>query len=365
MKTEAVVLRSYDTSPKVEERDIPELSPNEVLVEVDAATVCGTDVHIANGRFPTLATLPLIMGHEGTGRVINSNNRFGDVNGKSISVGSRIVWAHPWCGHCFYCTVAGQPSMCDATVGYGWGPSHVASLNGTFAKHLVVSAESKVLVVPEALDPALVSSATCALRTVMQAISRIPRIRFSDSVVILGSGPVGLYAAAVALAAGAHQVHLFGAPRERLAISSGWGLGHTFDIFESSPDERRKAVFAKNDGRGVDLVIECAGPAEAFTEGVSLIRKGGTLLMLGQAHKEKVPVDTTNLKVRQINIVSSLSAEITHFNEAIKFLTTFSDRFKFSKMVDGPRYGLSEVHKALDDMQSGSAIKPVITPNKP
>ena len=122
--------------------------------------------------------------------------------------------------------------MCDATVGYGWGPSHVASLNGTFAKHLVVSAESKVLVVPESLDPALVSSATCALRTVMQAISRIPIIRFSDTVIILGSGPVGLYAAAVALAAGAHQVHLFGAPRERLAITSGWGLGHTFDIFE-------------------------------------------------------------------------------------------------------------------------------------
>jgi D-arabinose 1-dehydrogenase-like Zn-dependent alcohol dehydrogenase len=364
MKTEAVILRSYDVPPSVEERVIPELRQNEILVEIEAATTCGTDVHIASGTFANLANLPLVMGHEGTGRVVKSNGRNVDVNGNQLRVGDRIVWAHPWCGNCYFCAVAGQPTLCDGTVGYGWGPSSDDGLNGTFARHLIVSADSKVIVVPDQLDPALVSSATCALRTVMQAFSRIPRIKFSDAVVVLGSGPVGLYAAAAALAAGAHKVHLFGAPRERLAITHDWGLGLTLDVFETTSEERRNAVISKNENRGVDLVIECAGPADAFTEGISLLRKGGTFLMLGQAHKDKVAVDTTSLKVRQINIVSSLSAEITHFNEAIKFLTTFSERFHLSRMVDGERYGLSDISKALGAMKSGSSIKPVIIPTK-
>jgi D-arabinose 1-dehydrogenase-like Zn-dependent alcohol dehydrogenase len=75
MKTEAVILRSYDVPPSVEERVIPELRQNEILVEIEAATTCGTDVHIASGTFANLANLPLVMGHEGTGRVVKSNGR--------------------------------------------------------------------------------------------------------------------------------------------------------------------------------------------------------------------------------------------------------------------------------------------------
>lgn len=358
----AVVLSDYARGPVVVELPVPELRPGEILVEVSAATVCGTDVHIAAGNFPQLATLPLVMGHEGTGRVVASNGRHVDVNGRSLEPGASIVWAHPWCGHCFSCAIAEEPTICENTAGYGWGPSPDGRLNGTFSEFFVVSPESKVLRVSDRLDPAVVSSATCALRTVMHAMTRIQRIRFSDHVVVLGSGPVGLYAAAVAVASGAAGVHMVGGPKERLAITDDWGLATCFDIFSSTHDERRAEILDRTGGRGADVVIECAGPAAAFNEGLEVLRKGGSYVVLGQAHRETVPVNTTGLKVRQQNVVTSLSAEIVHFHEAMSFLERFADRFHLETMVESHRYSIDQVSDALAAMRSGEAMKPVIYP---
>ncbi|MEN9822281.1 MAG: hypothetical protein RLZ04_707 [Actinomycetota bacterium] len=357
-----VVLHDYAAGPVVVDLPIPDLQPGEILVEVSAATVCGTDVHIAAGNFPQLATLPLVMGHEGTGRVVATNGRHVDVNGRSLEPGASIVWAHPWCGHCFSCAIAEEPTICENTAGYGWGPSPDGRLNGTFSEFFIVSPESKVLRVSDRLDPALVSSATCALRTVMHAMTRIPRIRFSDHVVVLGSGPVGLYAAAVALASGAAGVHMVGGPKERLTITDGWGLATCFDIFSSTHDERRSEILDRTGGRGADVVIECAGPAVAFNEGLDVLRKGGSYVVLGQAHRETVPVNTTGLKVRQQNVVTSLSAEIVHFHEAMSFLERFAGRFDLETMVGSHRYSIDEVSDALAAMRSGEAMKPVIYP---
>jgi L-iditol 2-dehydrogenase len=358
----SVVLTDYALGPSVVELEVPALRPGEILVEVSAATVCGTDVHIATGNFPQLATLPLVMGHEGTGIVVATSGRTVDVNGLNLDIGSSIVWAHPWCGHCFSCAIAEEPTICENTAGYGWGPSPRGSLNGTFSEYFIVSPESKVLRVSDRLDPALVSSATCALRTVMHALTRIPRIRFSDHVVVLGSGPVGLYAAAVAAASGAAGVHMIGGPSERLTITDDWGLTTCFDIFSSTHEERMAEILDRTGGRGADVVIECAGPAVAFNEGLDVLRRGGSYLILGQAHRETVPVNTTGLKVRQQNVVTSLSAEIVHFHEAMAFLERYAERFSLARMVDTHAFSLDDVSSALGVMKSGEAMKPVIDP---
>jgi len=359
----SVLLTDYSLGPSVVDLEIPKLQPGEILVEVSAATVCGTDVHIAGGNFPQLATLPLVMGHEGTGTVVATNGRTIDVNGRDLKIGSSIVWAHPWCGHCFSCAIAEEPTICENTAGYGWGPSPEGRLNGTFSEFFIVSPESKVLRVSDRLDPALVSSATCALRTVMHAMTRLDRIRFSDHVVVLGSGPVGLYAAAVAIASGAASVHMIGGPAERLTITESWGLTTCFDIFSSTHDERRNEILDRTGGRGADLVIECAGPSVAFNEGLDVLRRGGTYLVLGQAHRETVPVNTTGLKVRQQNVVTSLSAEIVHFHEAMAFLERYADRFDLVQMVNTHTFSLDDVPAALQIMKSGEAMKPVVLPH--
>ncbi|MDG1846583.1 MAG: zinc-binding dehydrogenase [Acidimicrobiales bacterium] len=360
----AVVLESYDQGPEVRELPIAAPTGRTLLVKVEAATVCGTDVHISEGTFSQLARLPLIMGHEGTGKVVELGNRkILDAQGNKISEGDLLVWSHNWCGRCYGCAIAKQPTLCENTMGYGWGPFE-GILNGTFSEYAHVVEDSRFLKVPEGIHPALASSATCALRTVMHAFSRMNALRFSDTVVVLGAGPVGLYAAAAALKGGAYQTVLIGAPSTRLEATSNWDLSSRIDIDVTSPDERVEKVMEMTNGKGADVVIECAGPPSAFTEGLSMLRKGGQMMVVGQAHGQKVPVDTTALKVRQTTIHTSLSADISHYYDALKFLQSFGDSLQLEKIVTSSQYALSDVSEALDAMKTGKEMKPVITPKE-
>jgi threonine dehydrogenase-like Zn-dependent dehydrogenase len=357
----AVELHAYGEDPKVAEIPIRVPRPGEVLVAMRQATVCGTDAHIAQGRFPGSSSIPLVMGHEGCGEIIAAGDerRF-DALGQPVRPGDVVVWDHPWCGRCTACAVDRQPTLCSATTGYGWGPSGDGELNGTFATHLLVAPTSNVLRVPDGIDLAVASSATCALRTVMHAFERLGPIRFSDHVVVLGAGAVGLYAAAAALAAGAFDVVLVGAPADRLAVADGWGLGARLDLATSAPEERVDAIHERTQGRGADVVIECAGPAAAFTEGMAMLRSGGRFLVLGQADTRNPEVDTTAMKVRQITVQTALSATIAHFHQALRFLQRQGDRFRFERLVAGARFPLDEVPAALEAVRAGAELKPVI-----
>ena len=357
----AAVLRAYGKDPAVEEIPIRPPRPDEVLVAMRQATVCGTDVHIAHGRFPGSSSIPLVMGHEGCGEIVAAGReRRVDTLGQPLGPGDVIVWDHPWCGRCTACAVDRQPTLCSGTTGYGWGPSGDGDLNGTFATHLLVAPTSNVLRVPDGIDLAVASSTTCALRTVMHALERLGPIRFSDHVVVLGAGAVGLYAAAAALAAGTFYVVLVGAPADRLAVADGWGLGARLDLAATTPEERVEAIRERTGGRGADIVIECAGPAAAFTDGMAMLRSGGRFLVLGQADVRNPEVDTTAMKVRQIMVQTSLSATIAHYHQALRFLQRHGGRFRFERLVAGARFAVDELPAALEAVRVGSELKPVI-----
>ena len=359
----AVVLADYAHGPSVETLDLGPVLPRGALVRIDAATVCGTDVHISDGVFEQMARLPLVMGHEGTGTVLELGaGTERDARGQPLQPGDRIVWAHNWCGRCYFCAVAKQPTLCENTMGYGWGPYEAGTVNGTFSEHLHVSPDSRVLRVPEGVSSPLASAATCALRTVMHALDRLPRIRFSDTVAVLGAGPVGVLGAAAALHSGAHQVILIGAPASRLEAAEQWGLTARINIDETEPEERIEAVRSLTGGRGADLVLECAGPPDAFTEAMEMVRAGGALMVIGQAHGQTVPVATTAMKVRQLTVRTSLSADISHFHDALQFLDRHGDALDLESVVCSKTYALDQVTDALASMRAGAEMKPVIVP---
>lgn len=359
----AIVLADYARGPAVESLALGPVLPGGALVRIDAATVCGTDVHISDGVFEHLARLPLVMGHEGTGTVLELGAGLDqDALGEPLRPGDRIVWAHNWCGRCYFCAVAKQPTLCENTMGYGWGPYEEGAVNGTFSEHLHVSPDSRVLRVPDGVSSPLASAATCALRTVMHALDRMPRIRFSDNVAVLGAGPVGVLAAAAALHSGANQVILIGAPAARLDSTKGWGLAARIDIDDTEPDERIEAVRSMTRGRGADVVLECAGPPDAFTEAMEMVRAGGTLMVIGQAHGETVPVPTTAMKVRQLTVRTSLSADISHFYDALRFLNRHGAALGLESAVCSATYSLDQVTEALAAMRAGAEMKPVIVP---
>jgi L-iditol 2-dehydrogenase len=361
----AAVLTGYRRPIEVQELAVPELEPGAALVEVEASTMCGTDVHIAHGQLSFVSQLPVVMGHEIVGRVVAlGRERSRDAMDRPLAEGDRVVWSYAWCGHCFWCTAAGQPTMCANARMYGWGPATTfPHLTGGWSEYAYVMPQCKMLKVPERIEPAVLASATCAFRTVVHGYERIGRIEPHETVVVQGSGPVGLYAVAYAVQAGAARVLCIGAPSARLVIAERWGAQQVYDVTATTREERKEAVLAVTDGRGADLVVECSGVGAALSEGFDLVRKGGRYLVVGQADPSPVPLRGTDFNTRQLTVAGSLSGDIPHYYRAIRFLEDFGGRYDFGALLGSP-YGLADVNEAIAAMEQMREIKPVILPQK-
>lgn len=360
----AAVLTEYNKPLEIQEIAVPELEPEALLVQVEASTMCGTDVHMQKGKFPGFAKLPLVMGHEIVGRVVAlGRDRTRDANDVALQEGDLVVWSYSWCGHCFYCNVAKQPTLCANSRMYGWGSAaEFPHLTGGFAAYAYVMPQCKVLKVPDGVDPRVAASATCAFRTIIHGYERFGRIEPYETVVIQGSGPVGLYALAYAVQQGAAQVVCFGAPGARVDVAKRWGATHTFNVESTTPEERKEAIFALTGGRGPDVVVECSGVQAALSEGFDIIRKGGRYLVIGQANTQPMPLRGTDFNHRQLQVTGSLSGDMPHYYRAMRFLADFKDKFPFEDLLGGS-YSLETVGVALEEMGAAREIKPVILPN--
>ena len=361
----AAVLVDYNQPLEVRELAVPRLEPGAILVKVEAATICGTDVHISHGKLTQISQVPLVPGHEIVGRIVQlGEGREQDAADRPLRLNDRIVWAYPWCGRCYYCTIARQPTLCPNARMYGWGPCDTPPyLTGGFSEYVYVRPACHVVRAPEALDARVVASATCALRTIVHGFERLGGLGVQDSVLILGCGPVGLYALAMALVSGAAKTIVVGAPNKRLALAEQWGAHHTINIEEvQNAEERKKMILDVTEGRGPDVVIECAGPSAAFKDGLEVVRRGGRILVIGQTDPTPISIVPRLINLRSIEIIGVLSASVPHFYKAMQFLQNNQQRFSFLDLISNT-YRLEEANTALKSMEQLQEIKPAILPS--
>src|SRR5215208_78417 len=242
----------------VEVQDVrePDLEPTGMLAEVEAATLCGTDVHFWEGQIRQEG-LPYIPGHETAGRIVQINGKRQDILGQELKAGDRILWAYPWCGHCYYCAVANQPTLCQVAARFGRQRiDQYPYLLGGCAEYHYVPTGSDVIRVPDEVSSPQAASAACALRTIMHGFEHLGALYPHETVVIQGSGPIGLYALAVARDRGAGRILVIGAPAERLKVALEWGADEILNIEDVSDIASRKQwVLERSGRRGADVVI--------------------------------------------------------------------------------------------------------------
>ena len=193
------------------------------------------------------------------------------------------------------------------------------------------------------------------------AMRKFGRIDTSDTVVLQGSGPVGLYALAYAIQSGARKTVVIGAPEARLSIAKKWGADVVFDLQKSQLSERREHILEMTDGRGADLVVECSGAGSAFVEGMDLLRRGGRYLVIGQADPRTVEIHATYFNLRQLTVSGTMSGDISHYFKALNFLRDYQAKFSFTDLL-GSRNSLEQVANALDALESMREMKPIIIP---
>jgi threonine dehydrogenase-like Zn-dependent dehydrogenase len=189
---------------------------------------------------------------------------------------------------------------------------------------------------------------------------RLGGVRFQETVLVQGAGPIGLYSLVTALESGAGRVIVVGAPKDRLELAKRWGASDVINIEEVKDSaERRNRVLALTNGRGPELVVECSGVPAAFNEGLDVIQKGGRYLVLGQTSANTVPVAPGIIVGKGLTIVGSVSAAIPHFYKALQLIRNRRTKYPFGEIVSH-KYRLEDINQALADMRSGKAIKPVI-----
>jgi threonine dehydrogenase-like Zn-dependent dehydrogenase len=362
----AAVLEAFEKPLAIRHYPDPgEPGPGEALVKVEIAGICGTDVHLWLGQLAI--PLPNIMGHESAGileRMGHGLER--DWRGEPLAVGDRVTWASSIsCGECFYCRVKRQPTRCLTRKAYGisYRASEAPHLRGGYAEKILLRAGTAIFRIPDSVPSESLIGAGCALTTAIHASERAP-LEWGDTVVVQGTGPVGLAAIVVARAAGAGKVLAIGGPKHRLALARGFGADIAIDIAEiPSVEARRAAVFDQIGGYGADQVIECVGHPEAVNEGILLCRDGGQFVVLGQyADAGNISFNPHTITRKQLRVVGSWGFEPRHVDRAIRLLERDAAlREKFAAGITH-RYPLEEADAALATARSLAGGKTVILP---
>jgi putative phosphonate catabolism associated alcohol dehydrogenase len=300
-----------------------ELQRDEILVEISLSTICGSDLHTVDGRRP--APTPCILGHEGVGRVVQSNR-------SGFEVGDRVTWMlADHCGRCDACALWNLPQKCQRLFKYG----HAAlddgcGLNGCYASYLLLRAGTYVVPVPRELPDELVVTANCALATVTNALSLVPDC--CERVIIQGCGLLGVYACAWLKSQGVAEVFCTDRNARRLSLIEDFGGQPLQSTVPSQP---------------VDLVVELAGTAEVIPWGIQALRPGGHYIWAGMVHPDTQFSMVGDAIVRNCVTIRGIHnyARI-HLDEALKFLQNFHNRFPFEKLVS-PSLRLAEIDRAF------------------
>jgi threonine dehydrogenase-like Zn-dependent dehydrogenase len=367
----AAVLEAFEKPLQMRSYPDPgEPAPGEALIAVEIAGICGTDLHLWLGQLSI--PLPNIMGHESAGTIekLGAALRH-DWRGEPLAVGDRVTWASSIsCGECFYCRNKRQPTRCLTRKAYGisYNASDAPHLRGGYAEKILLRAGSAIFRIPDDVPGEALIGAGCALTTAIHAAERAP-LEWGDSVVVQGTGPVGLAAIAVARAAGAGTVVAIGGPPHRLQMAREFGADVTIDIAgtnneAASVEARRRAVLDAVGPYGADQVIECVGHPEAVNEGIALCRDGGQFVVLGQyADAGNISFNPHTITRKQLRVVGSWGFEPRHVDRAIRLLERHADlREKFARSITH-RFALDRADEALRTARSLAGGKTVILPN--
>lgn len=329
---------------RLEEIDIPPLNEGEILVKVQVALTCGTDIKIYRRGHP-LITPPYPLGHEFSGVVVDI--------GKGISdnlIGKRIVTSDAASCHlCFYCK-RGLENLCK---------NHQI-LSGAFADYVKVPKEivsQNLKIIPESMsfeEAAMVEPLSCALHGVNRA-----NIKIGDIISIIGAGPMALLMTQLCKLRGAAVVIVIDKDSDRLLAAKHLGADYTINANEVK-DVISEVKTIANEGKGVDTSIEAVGLPETWEEALHLTRKGGTVVLFGGCPAgTKISIETEMLHYSELTIKGSYNATAYEIETAFNLLCR--------KIIQGEEYisgkfALSDVKKALEMHMTQKGIKYAIIP---
>ncbi|OBQ39944.1 MAG: dehydrogenase [Anabaena sp. CRKS33] len=319
---------------------IPDPTPaaGEVVIQVEAATTCGTDLKVwRRGGHAKMLTPPTLFGHEGAGRIVAIGA--GVTNWR---VGDRVVANNSApCMKCFFCQRR-EYSLCPKLT---WN-------NGTFAEYIKIPApivQHNLLQIPDQL-PSVLAAMTEPLACVLHGISR-SQVKPHDRVVVLGDGAIGLMF--VAVLSEYTEVILWGGNNKRLEIGKKLGAARTFNYHQVT--DMTNTVRELTEGWGADVVIEATGIPSVWEKAIACARPGATVNLFGGCPQDTtITVNTEQLHYSEITIKGVFHNTPEYVKSALSLIA--SGTIAFDLLISEQR-PLQDLEQVFMDMKARKVIK--------
>jgi threonine 3-dehydrogenase len=330
----------------LQEIPVPACAEDEVLVEVEAASVCGTDLHIWRWDDWSARRIapPLTLGHEFAGTVVDTGRLV-----RHVDIGDYVsAESHVTCGMCFYCRT-GQSHMCEQTQILG------VDRDGAFAQYVAVP-ESVIWKNDRSKLPPELATLQEPFGNAVFATSE--QDLAGRSVAVLGCGPVGLFTIAIARGSGAAVVLAADLRPYRLGLAEQMGATETVNV-EETPDAA-EWFRAHHEGRGFDVVFEMSGSPRAISDAFRIARNGARVVLFG------IPSRPVQIDVAEALIFKNL--DVLALSGRRIFATWYKTRWLLESGVVDLRplitheYGLEEFQTAFEELDAGEACKIVLYP---
>jgi NDMA-dependent alcohol dehydrogenase len=363
-KSKAVLVREVNKPVVVEEITVDAPKANEVMIKLAACGVCHSDLSATNGKIPF--PLPLVVGHEGAGVVVEVGPGVTD-----IAVGDHVVSSFvSMCGKCRYC-VTGRPYLCDqsakaaSTLPDGTVRTHDKSGEalhvftgcGVMAEYATLHKDSVVKIEQDiALDCAALVS--CGVMTGVGAAFNTAKVQPGSICAVFGTGGVGLSAIQGCVLAGATQIVAVDISDYKLELARQFGATHTLN--SKGVDNPAKAI-REMTGGGADYAFECAGIGEVASQAYNALRKGGTVVVVGVAGvKDMTTLRTFSIYAEGKTLTGSRYGSARPKEDFPRLLSLYkAKRLKLDELITH-RYKIDQAPEAFADLAAGKNARGVI-----
>jgi threonine 3-dehydrogenase len=279
----------------LKEIDVPKPGPREVLIRVKVGAICGSDVHIYQWdpwAQSVVPKLPQILGHEFAGEIVEVGKEV-----HHLKPGDHVAGeTHIPCDNCHFC-LTGQRHICQFMKVYG------VHSQGIFSEYTALPAPCAVKIPQEIPFPAAALMEPCGVA--VHGLSK--GIVSGKTLAVFGCGPIGLFAVQAALAYGAARVYAVDISENRLKMAKSYGA---WKVFAAGKDPVETAILDETGGLGADMVLEISGSQQAYDQGLKILRKGGTFVIIGVAAKPITLEIPTNIMYKEAKIFGITGREM-------------------------------------------------------
>lgn len=365
-KANAAVLSETSGRLTIQSIDVGEPNADEVLVEISACGICHTDLAIRDGALPV--PLPVVLGHEGAGRVISISSAV-----SNVAIGDPVILSYGSCGDCAACA-SHQTSYCEEFVAKNFGAaradgSTAFSSNGdkihshffgqsAFSTHVVAPIRN-VVKAPSDIPLEILAPLGCGIHTGAGSILNELKVRAGSTVLIMGAGAVGMSAVMASRIAGAERVIALDVSQSRLALALELGAS---DILMS--DQRPVAKLLASIGvAGVDYILDTTGVPNLVNDAVACLNIRGVFgLAAAYPHQQMMQIDFATVMLKGQRVQGIVEGGAVPQDFLPKLIAYYRQGlFPFDRLIE--RFPFEKINEAIEACESGEVIKPVLCMN--